>query len=245
MGSNISLAATSTPGFAGQNVCDRLTGFISKMETRVAEREQKITSRKQEKQEKWSDKAVQWDEKREEKRQQAETRQSEFLTRLENQAQTEAQKQAVVNFRTAVQAAIEARKKAVDDAIKAFRSGVDQMLQARKTSTDALVTVFKAAQKSAFDKAKSSCGSGIEPKTILETLKTELKAAQDKFQSDRQAIEKAAEQVKTLNQTKKNAFEKAHQDFKTALEKAKADLKAAFPQPTPGISSAPVATPTP
>lgn len=233
---NVLSAATSTPKFGGQNVCGRLDAFISQMESRVTVREQKILTRQNERRTNWSDRLSGWDEKREQKRSQAETKRSDFYRNLESKAQTEGQKQAVVLFKAALQAAINARKAAVDTAIETFRSAVSRLLQSRQSSIDAAVSAYKAAQKSAFDKAKSSCGSETDARMILETLKTELKTAQDKFQADRQAIEKSVEQLRLLNETKRSAVEKAHQDFKAVLEKAKADLKAAFPQPTPSAS---------
>ncbi len=226
------LAATSTPPFGGQNLCSRLGNYISKMETRIIDRESKILSERGERQNKWSDRLSSWDEKREAQRNRAESRMTDFLLKLEARATTDAQKQAVIDFKTAIQAAIGVRKTAIDAAILAFRTGAQTLLLERKTSTESAVLAYKTAQKAAFDKAKSNCGSGTDPRTIQETLKADLKAAQDKFQTDRQAIEKIADKIKVLNETKKAAMEKAHQDFKAALEKTKVDLKAVFPQPT-------------
>lgn len=233
---SLSLAATSTPPFGGQNLCSRLGNYISKMETRVTDREQNILSGRGERQNKWSDRLSSWDEKREAQRNRAESRMTDFFLKLEPRAITDAQKQAVMDFKTAIQVAIGVRKTAVDAAILAFRTGVETQLSQRKIQTENAVLAYKNAQKAAFDKAKSSCDSMIVPGTVLETLKTDLKTARDNFQAARTAIEKAADKIKALNETKKAAMEKAHQDFKAALEKAKTDLKVAFPQPTPSAS---------
>lgn len=233
---SLSLAATSTPPFGGQNLCSRLGNYISKMETRITDRESKILSRRRERQEKWSDRLTDWDEKREAQRDRAEARMAEFFLKLEARATTDAQKQALAVFKAAIQAAIQVRKTAVDAAILAFRTGVETQLSQRKIQTENAVLAYKNAQKAAFDKAKSSCDSMIVPGTVLETLKTDLKTARDNFQAARTAIEKAADKIKALNETKKAAFGKAHQDFKAALEKAKADFGLAFPQPTPSAS---------
>ena len=58
-----------------------------------------------------------------------------------------------------------------------------------------------------------------------------MKAARDKFKSDRQAIERINHSA--LAQTHRQAIQKAISDFKAAMEKARADLKAAFPKVTP------------
>ncbi len=55
-----------------------------------------------------------------------------------------------------------------------------------------------------------------------------MKSAQDKFKSDRQAIEKLKDSLEPIRATRKQAVEKAIADFKTAMEKARTDLKAAF-----------------
>jgi hypothetical protein len=55
-----------------------------------------------------------------------------------------------------------------------------------------------------------------------------MKAAQDKFKSDRQAIEKLKDLLEPIRASRKAEVEKAIADFKAAMEKARADLKAAF-----------------
>ncbi len=57
-----------------------------------------------------------------------------------------------------------------------------------------------------------------------------MKAAQDKFKSDRQAVEKLKDSLEPVRAARKQAVEKALADFKAAMEKARADLKAAFQQ---------------
>ncbi len=242
---SISFGATSTSPFGGQNFCNRLSSYISKMETRITDREQNILSRRQDHKDKWSSRLENWDEKREAQRDRAEVRLAEFFLKLEARATTDAQKQALINFQAAIQAAIQARKAAVDAAILAFRTGAEKLLLDRKTSTENAVSAYKTAQKAAFDKAKASCGSGVEVRTVWDTLKADLKLTRDNFQTARQAIEKVADKIKDLNQAKKAAIEKAHQDFKAALEKAKADFRIAFPQPTPSFTPMGSATTTP
>jgi hypothetical protein len=55
-----------------------------------------------------------------------------------------------------------------------------------------------------------------------------MKAAQDKFKSDQQAIEKLRDSLEPVRAARKAAVEKAIADFKAAMEKARQDLKAAF-----------------
>ncbi|KKS07194.1 MAG: hypothetical protein A2570_02080 [Candidatus Brennerbacteria bacterium RIFOXYD1_FULL_41_16] len=246
--SSLTSAATSTPGFR-ENICSRLTNFISKMEVRVSEKEQRIRGRHQDGIEKRGEKLEAWDARREERRASANEKMTDFFLKFEQRAQTDIQKQAVAVFKAAVLAAIQTRQAVVDAAIVSFRSEAEKLLAERKSVAETAVAVYKVSQKAAFDKARSSCESGVDPKTVLETLKTELKAAKDKFEVDRQAIEIVASKIRALNETKKAAFDKAHGDFKVALEKAKLDLKAAFPQPTltPAISqtTTPTLSPTP
>jgi len=57
-----------------------------------------------------------------------------------------------------------------------------------------------------------------------------MKTAQDKFKSDRQAIEKLKDSLEPIRAARKQEAEKAIADFKAAMEKARADLKAALGQ---------------
>ena len=65
---------------------------------------------------------------------------------------------------------------------------------------------------------------------IREAFRVSMKAAQDKFKSDQQAIEKLHGSFESVRAVRKQAMDKAMADFKAIAEKARAALKAALQQ---------------
>jgi hypothetical protein len=79
----------------------------------------------------------------------------------------------------------------------------------------------------AVQKAKDDCAAGVDANQIRTTFMAALKAGKDKYNSDRQTIEKIS--TKTLVEIRQTAFKKALDDFKVAIQAAKDKLRAAFP----------------
>jgi len=218
--------ATTT---ADKIICDRLISFsanvepkITGLKTKLKEKRDEITNKietgREERDDKLSTKREQWDA----------NRQEQFAKLLEHAA-TDSQKQAVAKFKNAVEAAILARRQAIDTAIKTFRDGVKKAISERKTATDNAVKTFNDTVATAKTKAQDDCANGVDPKTVRLNYQQALKAARDKFQSDKKDIEKLHGSIEPLITAKKLATEKAIADFETAVEKARTDLKAAFP----------------
>jgi hypothetical protein len=150
--------------------------------------------------------------------------------KLEENAQTDAQKAAVAAFKVTVEQAVTDRRTAVDEAIAAFRKDVDALMGSKTTAVTGAMDTFQASVKAAFETAQTSCASGADPKTVRDTLRASLKDARAKLQVSRQSVVTAGDTIPALAATKKTAIDKAMQDFKTTMEKARTDLKAAFQQ---------------
>ncbi len=195
----------------------RLLDLRTKLDDRHNEREQRLEERRAERETKVSD-----------ARDEAETRRAQATARLEAFADTDAEREGIVEFRADVQAAVEARRAAFDAANAAFRKGVDAAVTTRRTQAESSVTAFRAAIKAAVEKAKTDCAAGKDAATIRADFAAAVKAAKDKFAADRKAMDRVGTQVRTLAETRKAAHAKAMADFRAAMEAARADLKAAF-----------------
>lgn len=174
----------------------------------------------------------------EERRTQRDANLDQHFAKLEERAKTEAQKQAVAAFKTAVLSVIEARRTAVQAALDAFHSGVKSILEVRRTAIEKAFADRAAAFKAATEKAKSDCLAGIAPKTVRTAFTSSLKSAQEKFAATRRANDEFKKTMEKLEMDKKAAFEKAHNYFKAVIQGAKTDLKKAF-----GESNATSSTP--
>ena len=168
-----------------------------------------------------AEKQAKWDENR-----------VEQFVKLEEKAQTDAQKQAVATFEQAVKAAIAVRRAAVQNAINTFRQGMEVVRVSRQSTIDSIKSTFKNSVNIAYQKQQTDCTSNATQATIRSNLKNDLQAAKTKYQSDLQAIEKWKATMDQLLAARKAAIKKAIDDFKASMEKARNDFKTAVGQET-------------
>ena len=210
--------------------CALISNLASKYDQRVANRETKLEEKRSEIENRIAERWTQRDAKLTEKRAKWDTNRDEHFAKLEEKAVTDEQKQALLVFKQAVTAAIAARRAAINEAIDDFRRGVEQAKIDRKSAADALRNTFRNSIRAAFEKAKTDCDVGVDPATIRTNFRAEVKTAKEKFESDRQELEKLQTSMETLINTRKEAIKKAIEDFKTVMETARTEFKAAFPQ---------------
>ncbi|MCX6813978.1 MAG: hypothetical protein NT078_02100 [Candidatus Azambacteria bacterium] len=210
------------------SICDNLEQWVVKIDQTLTEREMKIDEKQTERLEKLGEKRENRDTKLEQYRGTWEEKWGEHFAMLEEKASTSEQKQALVEFKETVKGALASRQAVVDNAISQFRIDLDKLLADRKTAIEEAKTVYVDAYNAAIQKAKDACTNGTDVNIIKETLKVELKVAKDKFNSDKQIIEKT--DVKKLVEVRQQAFKEALDYFKKIMEEARADLKAAFNQ---------------
>lgn len=207
--------------------CTQIKNLSSNMVSRMLEREQKIGSFLEQRRMRIEEGRGSRDGKLNEYRERWEENRAENFAKIAEKLSTDAEKQAFVTLKIAVEAAIAARKMAVDAAVTAFRNGVDAKVVERKTAIEKLVADFKTAVDAAYTKAKSDCDSGTGPQTVRQTLTDALKAARDKYNADKKTIEKNTTAVNELAEIKNAAIKKAVEDFRAAVVIARADFKAA------------------
>ena len=209
-------------------ICDNLEKWVVKIDQTLTEREVKIEEKQTERLEKLDKKRENRNTKLEQHREKWEDKWEEHFGMLEEKASTSEQKQALVEFKEAVKEALASRQAAVDKAISQFRTDLDKLIANRKIAIDAAKIAYINAYNVAIQNAKQACTDGGVPSQIRETLRTALKAAKDKFNSDRRAIEKM--DVKKLVETRQQALKEALEYFKKAMEGARTKLKTAFNQ---------------
>jgi len=207
-------------------ICDNLENWAVKIDQTLTERETKIQEKQTERLEKLNEKRENRDTKLEQYREKWEMNWEEHFGKLEEKASTSEQQQALVEFKEAIEDARASRQAAVDKVISEFRTGLDKLIADRKTAIETAKTNYINAYNAAIEKAKNSCTQGADASTIKEALKAELKAAKEKFNSDRQAIEKM--DVKKLVEVRQEAFKEALDYFKKAMQAAREALRAVF-----------------
>lgn len=210
-------------------MCERLGGFISKMDERISQGENKVQNRHQERLTNWEDRQNEVEANLAQFRNQRDTNIEAHFKALEERVKTEEQKKAVANFEETVQKAIETRRNAVDAAMDDFRDGVKKAIDSKQGAVDTAMADFKNAKSAALEKAKSDCDKGVAPATVRQNLRASLGLARQKFQTSRQNSEKVGTTVTALVATRKQAVEKALAEFKASMTQARTELKKSFP----------------
>jgi hypothetical protein len=217
--------ATKTPT---QNFCTQLSTLSAKLTTKQGDTETKLRQRKATTTQEQTDRKNKRAQQLAEMRAKADAERASMYEQLLVKATTSAQKQAVADFKVAIEAAVTARRTAVDAAIKAYWDGVASIMNARKEAVTNAGADLKTTVKKALDTAKSECDAGTAPATVRQNFANTLKAAKTELTNDRKAIDKAGTQIKALAETRNAAIKKAIDDFKKMAEKARATFKAAF-----------------
>lgn len=217
-------------GAAGKGICLQMEELSSNISGRMDEKESRIESKIQEKLQNLEKNRERRDGELAKFRNEADQWREENYNILESKAETSGQKQAVEDFKTAVEASVKARRAAIDAAIDAFRGGVDQAIAGRKSAIEEAAKTYRSSVRTAFEKAKTDCENGVLSTQVRADLHISLKAARGKFLEDRKGADKLQTATKSLITAKKQAFEKAISDFKTAVETAVAELKKTFPE---------------
>lgn len=216
--------ATNKQGLFCQNV-DKWTSTI---ETRLADREAKVVAKVKERDTNVANRRAERDANLENKRDGWDTNRAERYANLEAKATTEEQKQAVMDFEDTIDTAVAVRRAAIDGAITTFRGEVNKLVAARRQAVSAAVNTFKSAVAAAGTKAKEDCSNSVAAATVRQNYRAALKAARDKFQADKQAIDKIGTQMQALAQTRNAAVKQAVDSFVSTLQAAIAQLKLVF-----------------
>lgn len=212
----------------GGAACERLSKLSDMLQGRLDAGREKLMGRRDDSAAKLAERRAAEQAKIAARRADWEKHWNDLIGRLETNGATNTA--AIAAFKSSMEAAWKARNAAIDAADKAFRDGLDKLIADKKTSVENASLAYKTAAAAALAKAKSDCAAGVAPETVLSTLRASLKAAQDKFKSDREAIDKLGQKVKALVMARQDAIQKANADFKAAAEKArevrKAELRA-------------------
>lgn len=222
------LADNSARGIkAGNNFCGTLDSYLVGSEKRFGEQDAKYDSNFANRQAKSLKNRDDKDKKVADNRANVLARKDNTFKRMLGKAVTTEQKQAVTEFQTAVQNAINTRQTAVDAARLVYRTGVDKIVTDRKVVVDNALIKMKTAIEALVAKAKVDCADvAILDKTVVRTtFKNAIKTVREEYKVSLKNLAKIGDVNKPLLEARNVAFEKAHNDFKLALEAAKTTLQ--------------------
>ena len=230
LGTRINANATiSAKVPAGANFCTNLNTYTNRIAESLTKGSANLDGRQSKNRETLQERETTRAEKLTQTREYGDADRQEIYARLmANASTTEAHKQAVIQFQATVEAAVTARRGAVDAAIKTYWDGMNSAMSGRQTSIDAARAKFVTAVNSAISTAQSSCASNADAGMVKAQFTASIAAAKTQFSTDRKAIDKYGEQVKALVQTRNTAVRKAFDDFHKTMEQARITLKTAL-----------------
>jgi chromosome segregation ATPase len=213
--------ATSTKQNSGEiSFCVRLEKGLPEIKNKLGEKKQELAEKKQEQVKKLQEKSQENAKKLEEFRGKADDRREIRYDKLDQMAKTDAQKQAVAEFRTTVEAAIKTRKTAVDAAIQTFQQEMEKLAKQRQTDSEKIMEQLKSAMDKAMAQAKADCAAGMDPKTAKTNFEAAVKSAQKAFEDGKQGMKNLVPELEKtlyLQLVFKQAWEFALAQFKKIL----------------------------
>jgi hypothetical protein len=145
---------------------------------------------------------------------------TEKFKALDALAVTDAQKNAVAEFKKTIQDAITLRQTTIHDAVTEFRTAADNLREDKKGTIDTLMTTFQTERKAIYDKAVADCASGIDAETVRNSFTSSLEELKSTFVSERKDTELHTK-ILELQENRKNDVQQAITTFKETVEEAR------------------------
>lgn len=158
----------------------------------------------------------------------ADQERSEWYAALDNRAESDDQKAAVMKYRQRVEEAVDDRRAAVDSAIFAFRKAIDALVQKRSIAMESASEGFKASVETATEELEKECQVGIATASLVKDFKSALKAGRDKLAADKKAALALQTETKALADIRKKSIAAAVAAFQSEMIQANKDLETAF-----------------
>lgn len=220
------LLAVSVQAQTANTFCNRFSELSSKLIERMNSYEKKVQERTEQRKG-MDERRTEQDAKLEEKRNEWNVKREEHFAKLEALAQNDEQKQAVIDFKKAVEEAIKARRDAMNEAIEDFRQAIDNS-ELKNFSINATLEAYKNSVQTALDKAQADCDSKVSSSKVRTAVMQGLKSAKNKLLSDYKKVEGVKGKSEEAREKFKEAKEKAISEFNEAMDKAKEDFKSAW-----------------
>ncbi len=219
-------AASTTAAKA--NFCSAVASFAEKLKADMGGKEASYSAKDAERQNQLAEKLAKQEAERQNVRFSWDSSRDKVYTTLATKAKTQKEKDALLEFRKAIDAAVEARRASVDRAVGDFKTKVDESMLARKRAVEEAIAEFNASADLALSLANTDCKNGVASATARATYLASLERARLALEADLASI-KSGERLRTLVKERQSAIEAAAREFKTAVGKAEERLKSAFP----------------
>lgn len=210
--------------------CSRFDAMHEMKTQRIQVGRTKLEAKRTEFKERANNRGNQRLEKLTELRNKGEEKRANAFKKLEENAATNEQKEAVEKFKLAIQDAIKIRHEVYSQERATFKVSVDAMNLQHKTGIDNVIASMKSEISAIEQKAKTDCNlDSVVSSEIRDEFRQTVLEIKNKFKNKRTSIDTVRNKVKDLTDDRKIVFDKAREDFKAAIALAKEELKLVFP----------------
>lgn len=158
-------------------------------------------------------------------RQKAQARLNQRLSELDASAATEKQKQAILDFKSAVTAAAQIRQSRIDQAIKNFQTGLDASAGKNQSLLRKALINYQSAVTAAEDENQSSCQSQKTGDALARlTFNQKMQAAKAAFDAGAYA-QTLQDDIDAFSRQRDEIIITANNDFTLRVEQAAQKLK--------------------
>jgi hypothetical protein len=210
--------------------CSRINDVVQKITTQTQQKQGSVASKKTELMQKVRERADKKEANLEKARTSSDDALKKMLGKLKATATTDAQKQAVITYESAIKTATQTRRAAVDKAISDYEAALSQFTVSRNQAFTTAGETFTTALKTAATKAQTDCAAQMDSSVVQKTFNSSIRTAQQTFDKSRKAMDTMIGDVQKLIKTRDAAIKKAMDEFKKTSNAAAKTLKAAFPR---------------
>ena len=212
-------------------LCERVEKRISQIRSQSEKREKRVVEKLERRRGQVTENRVMQNEELQERRQNRDMQREQFYVEMTDMAENSEQIDAIEEFKSVVETAIQDRRNAIDAATEKMRAGMDVLVDQRVTYVEELYAEYQEGEDAIFVNIESYCGNETtedDVKNFSKDVNTELKELRETFKKGVQDQRNINEDVKVLSETRKNAVEQATNAFKEVVAQAQIDLKEGF-----------------
>jgi hypothetical protein len=213
------------------NICERVEKTADKVKQQQKTSAQKVTERLGTNLEKVKTKRDKKQQNLQERRTKRDEQRQEFYIKLENQAQTDEQVEAVAKFKKTVEGAVELRRDTIDAATKETRLANDALMADKKSEVVKVYNEYEANRNKIMSQTNVKCDDTTTEDDLKELAKdtnTQLKQLRTEFREQLKQTRQIGKEAKDLVKERNVVVQEAIQTFKATVDEAREELKLAF-----------------
>jgi len=222
------LVATPTKATKG-NFCTSVDQSAGTLQKNIGEKETQYSTKEAQQQSALDNKLAKLDTDRQNSRFTWDNSRDKVYALLSERAETDAEKAALLKFKSTIDAAVETRRVSVDKAALNFKTKVDQLVEDRKNAVASATLDFKTEASTALITAKTNCAGGMAQADARALYLNSLTTANESLK-EKLAQVKDNGQLRTLVAAQQAGIAQATKEFKATVLKAEETLKKAFPK---------------